>query len=581
MMVNYQKPDFDQIVRHCRKIAAQFIKDWKPVNAAWPIETGGIYIRLSSEQQVRVEKGSLEQQIYIAFLELESRSRQETKNYRATHVYIEAGVSGGTDNRPEFQVMSRDIRQGKHKFIAAKELSRFFRDVLLWKLFFRLCQEKGVKVVIKGLPIDPNDPAQLLQLDIIAAFAEYERRQTSKRIRESVFSAMLNNGKFNSTHQVLGFDPLQISGERKVGFYTPNDSELANVRWIMEQFLKYGSYLRVIQECEQKGVRSKNGKPFKRHSLVNLLTNTRYVGKWYLNEENKGNASDDLPMDQRYAEIDLPHGSVIEADLWNLVQAKVAAIAGNLGMNKNTRVNRVYPLSAGLLVYEDGSTFRGFSGTGNTCTSHYYRCDKHGLNIRADLIEQHTIKIVADIIKNTPEVQVALKEAGQQVQDNLQFWHGRIGELKAELASVESELAVSRGNLSKLLRVCDTDDEAREAKNEFRATTDALKARHQTLLEQVRDAELALLEQSEHSFSWRLISDHASRVQDRMLERDPVSLKNAYRKLFRQIRVGPEDDMGMRTITYVPTLTGEDEVCLKYKMVEAEGVEPSSADHPN
>jgi hypothetical protein len=141
--------------------------------------------------------------------------------------------------------------------------------------------------------------------------------------------------------------------------------------------------------------------------------------------------------------------------------------------------------------------------------------------------------------------------------------------LKSELASVESDLAISRSNLSKLLRVCDTDEETRGAKNEFRETTDALKAKQTDLGEQLLEAETALIEQSQHSFSWRSISDHAARVQDKMLENDPVTLKNAYRKLFRQIRVGPEDEMGMRTITYVLTQTGEDEVCSKSEMVEA------------
>lgn len=254
---------------------------------------------------------------------------------------------------------------------------------------------------------------------------------------------------------------------RPVGLYQPNEVELATVRWIMEQFLKYGSYLRVLEECERKGIQTKVGALFKRHSLVNLLTNIRYMGKWYLNEENEKKDQDNLPVEQRYHQIDLPHGPVIEEKLWNDVQTKVASIAGTIGMNKNTRVNRVFPLSAGLLTHEDGTTFRGFSGTGRTQKSFYYRCDKHRLNIRADAVEENTMKVVANLIKNTPDVQTALKRASQQVQDNIQIWTSQILEIQKNIVEVDSELADTRKNLNKVLRVCESDDEAREFKNQF------------------------------------------------------------------------------------------------------------------
>ncbi len=49
-----------KIVSDCKAIAEDYIKDWKPVDPTWPTEEGCAYLRLSTDMQVMVEKGSLE-----------------------------------------------------------------------------------------------------------------------------------------------------------------------------------------------------------------------------------------------------------------------------------------------------------------------------------------------------------------------------------------------------------------------------------------------------------------------------------------------------------------------------------------
>ncbi len=61
---------------------------------------GAVYLRLSDDTQVAVERGSLEQQIHIAISEAVYRSEQERMNYRITEFYIEPGITGTHGNRP-------------------------------------------------------------------------------------------------------------------------------------------------------------------------------------------------------------------------------------------------------------------------------------------------------------------------------------------------------------------------------------------------------------------------------------------------------------------------------------------------
>ena len=75
---------------------------WQPVNKEWQTIEGAVYLRLSDDTQVAVERGSLEQQIHIAISEAQYRSEQEKVNYRITEFYIEPGITGTHGNRPEF-----------------------------------------------------------------------------------------------------------------------------------------------------------------------------------------------------------------------------------------------------------------------------------------------------------------------------------------------------------------------------------------------------------------------------------------------------------------------------------------------
>jgi hypothetical protein len=77
-------------------------------------------------------------------------------------------------------------------------------------------------------------------------------------------------------------------------------------------------------------------------------------------------------------------------------------------------------------------------------------------------------------------------------------------------------------------------------------------------------------------FSWTKIGEQADYVMNIISEHDPQALKSAYHALFDSVVVGPEDDSGVRSTSYI--LNPEDWIpqgarCL---MVEAEGIEPSS-----
>ena len=70
-------------------------------------------------------------------------------------------------------------------------------------------------------------------------------------------------------------------------------------------------------------IKTKRGNDFSRDSLRNLLTNPRYIGKWHRNKHNADKRQNKLRPYERFVEVELAHGSVVDEGLWQRVQDKV------------------------------------------------------------------------------------------------------------------------------------------------------------------------------------------------------------------------------------------------------------------
>ncbi len=562
-----------KVVADCRDLAAEHIRGWQPVNEAWPTIEGAVYLRLSDDTQVAVERGSLEQQIHIAISEAKYRSEQERMNYRITEFYIEPGITGTHGNRPEFIRLQNNISCKNHSFVIFKEISRLVRDLEIWKRFFRLCQKYDCEICIRGLPFNPNDPASILQLDQLAAFAEFESRTTSKRIRESNHSAMLTAGKFNSYFPLLGFDALKNERGEYTGIYKPNKEELKQVEWIMSSFLRVDRYKALLELCKERGIKSKRGREFSRNNIRSLLTNPRYIGKWYRNKRNASKRQNKLMPYERFAEVELGHGCVIDKGLWRQVQDKVK----ELDESRAQATRHCYPLS-GLLVFSDGSSFAGNSAWGNTCRSTYYYNNANKIRVRSEIFEAEAEKILRQVADNSPAFQKSLANYAARKENSIGIVAKKITEIDVQLDKVDIE----RKSLDKRLNFLLDDDDlemAQSFRGEYKRRFSALngeeqelerkKSQLQLLLKQLRETQ----ETSKHSWL-----EQVSAALGYIRKKDLVSLRSTYRQIFKKIVVRRLDTAKVRLQFFFKNLStascmGEVTNCMSASRVETRRVE--------
>ncbi len=91
----------------------------------------------------------------------------------------------------------------------------------------------------------------------------------------------------------------------------------------MTSFLNVDRYKMLLDRCKGRNIKIKQGKDFTRDSIRNLLANPRYIGKWYRNKHNAGKRQSKLMPYERYTEVKLGHGCVIDESLWQKAQDKI------------------------------------------------------------------------------------------------------------------------------------------------------------------------------------------------------------------------------------------------------------------
>lgn len=132
-----------------------------------------IYCRVSTEQQHEEKQEQ-------ACLEYCKRN-----NLEVYKVYKDI-ISGKTSSRPEFNLLLQDMRNYKFNGIMVTKLDRLSRSL---KHLLGLIDEfiaKGVNFIAVTQNIDTTSASGKLQLQVMGAFAEFERNIISERTREGL-----------------------------------------------------------------------------------------------------------------------------------------------------------------------------------------------------------------------------------------------------------------------------------------------------------------------------------------------------------------------------------------------------------
>lgn len=289
-----------------------------------------IYTRKSTEDGLEQEFNSLDAQREACAAYILSQKHEGWS--LVPDFYDDGGFSGGSMERPALRQLLQDIEAGKVHIIVVYKVDRLTRSLADFAKIVDVLDAKGASFVSVTQAFNTTTSMGRLTLNVLLSFAQFEREVTGERIRDKI-AASKKKGLWMGGPVPLGYEVR----ERKLHVV---HTEAATVRDIMERYLRTASAGTLIEELERVGIRTKvqhrvsgphrGGIPFRRGSLYHLLKNPIYRGFIV----HKGKA---WPGE---------HEPIVDEDLWNAVQQKLAENAARRRTRTNGKQNA---LLTGLL----------------------------------------------------------------------------------------------------------------------------------------------------------------------------------------------------------------------------------------
>lgn len=325
-------------------------------------EKAVIYARYSSDNQ---RDASIDQQVKAC------KKYADTLGFEILRVYDDRALTGKTDRRPNFLQMIKDSAKKRFQFVIVYSLDRFSRNKYDSAIHKHTLKENGVRV-LSAMEHITDDPTGQLMESILEGFAQYYSDELSQKI---------NRGLTDNAEKgiVNGSVPLGFRrGHDGYPEIVPEEAEI--VREIFRRVAEGEMLIRIIEDLNRRGIKTKLGREFTRSSFNRMLSNERYIGVY------------------RYKGIVHPEGfpAIVSKDLYYDVQKRIGEKpnARGSGMRRKTEFG-TYLLTGKLVCGKCGALMTGISGVGRHGDRCFYyacvrkknerACDKK--NVRRDPVE--------------------------------------------------------------------------------------------------------------------------------------------------------------------------------------------------
>ncbi len=385
-----------------------------------------VYCRVSTDERLGQEFNSIDAQ------------KEAGEAYVASHRpegwvlvpddYIDAGLSGGTLERPALQRLIADIEAGRVDTIVTYKIDRLSRSISDFVKLVEVFDRHNVTFVSITQSFNTTNSMGRLTLNILLSFAQFEREVIGERIRDK-FAASRKKGMWMGGMPPLGYDVV----DRKL---VVNEKEAELVRLIFKRFLRIGSATKLAQELRRAGHTTKSwvtlcgkprqGKPIDKGAIYKILGNRVYLGEAVY----KGTS---FPGE---------HVAIIDRGTWDEVHSVLAE-------NAKTRTNRTRGQTPALLkglifgpgghamtpshTRKDGKLYRYYTST-DAIRNGYSECTVR--NVPAAEVEEAVVAQVRHLLR-TPEI---IAQAWAVARSDIQIPEREVVETITEFEPLWDEL---------------------------------------------------------------------------------------------------------------------------------------------
>lgn len=227
-----------------------------------------IYCRVSTKEQA--------QNFSLGTQEKECRLWCERNGYAVDRIFIDAGESAKTANRPEFLRLLAHCRTNKKflQVLVVHTLSRFSRNTQDHHAIRGLLLGFGITLRSVTEPTDDSPEGRFIE-DMVAGIATYENRSKARRTRAAM-SAALENGRW-TFKAPIGY----LNARSRTGPSLLEDPERGSL--IRQAFKEFTSGCRtrsqVLDRVTALGLRTAKGARLSAQTFHAVLRNPIYAGQ--------------------------------------------------------------------------------------------------------------------------------------------------------------------------------------------------------------------------------------------------------------------------------------------------------------
>lgn len=269
-------------------------------------------------------------------------------DYEYVGVFADRGITGTTDNRPEFQRMMQLAREGKIDLIITKSVSRFARNTAIILETVRELKDLNVEVRFEKQNINTMSGDGELMLAVLSSFAEEESRSVSENLKWRYRRKFEQGEVVINTSRFLGYD------KNEYGDLVINQEEAKRVERIFNEYMAGNGVFKIAKILNEEKIPTVTGAKWSQATIYGILRNEKYKGdtklqKTYTKDHlSKKKCRNNGEVDSFYVEDN--HSPIISKEIWDKVQVEMkerASAKGNIAGDTNKYTKR-YPLTGML-----------------------------------------------------------------------------------------------------------------------------------------------------------------------------------------------------------------------------------------
>ena len=408
------------------------------------MKTAVIYARYSSDKQT---EQSIEGQLYDCY------AYAKHNGITVVQEYIDRAMTGKNDDRPAFQQMLKDSALKAWDYVLVWKLDRFARNTTDAAINRLALRKNGVSL-ISAMESFGDGATGDMMIHVIEAVNEY-------------YSADLREKTIRGMHQTAL--KAQSTGHIPLGYKVVDKKYVIDgaTRYIPETvFARYAAGEKltdIAKHLNDRGYRTRSGKPFTVNSFYSMLSNEKYIGIY------------------KYGDVEIEGGmpAMIPKEVFEAVRKKLALNRKRAAKNA---AKADYILSGKLYCGHCGEPMSGLSGTGRNGNKHYYyRCNgvqkKTGCtkrNENKDLIEKEVCLAARRAFENMDKDKMAqeMQELYKAYQhpENIPVLEKSLADIGKKLSNLVNAIAETGGNQILYDKLTELEEQKQGIESELRTT---------------------------------------------------------------------------------------------------------------